>query len=195
MWSFCQRKFYHSYATVVSQRYPTLDCQQCWLLFQNNFRCLADVWVCSEHLYRPLSISVPQSVSLSCASLKCNHPVYIGLWSTEFVSLQGQWVGMPFTFHPYLMQTTSVNSCLFSTYPITLIGKADSQEDALFPLLLLWLVMTLGLVPLILIVHYGYFSILHSSLVIFCFSCFWYIAGLRVCTQDRVFGCKFFLLV
>jgi len=39
---------------------------------------------------------------------------------------------MPFTFHPYLTQTASVNSCLFSAYPISLIGKADSQEDAPF---------------------------------------------------------------
>ena len=39
---------------------------------------------------------------------------------------------MPFTFHPYLMQITSVNSCLFSAYPIALIGKTDSQEDAPF---------------------------------------------------------------
>ena len=30
------------------------------------------------------------------------------------------------------MQTASVNSCLFSAYPIALIGKADSQEDAPF---------------------------------------------------------------
>jgi len=44
----------------------------------------------------------------------------------------------PFTFHPYLMQIASVNSCLFSAYPIALISKADSQEDApFFPLLLL----------------------------------------------------------
>jgi len=42
---------------------------------------------------------------------------------------KAQWVGMPFTFHPYLMQTASVNYCLFSAYPITLIDKADSQED------------------------------------------------------------------
>ena len=39
---------------------------------------------------------------------------------------------MPFTFHWYLMQTASVNSCLCSVYPIALIDKADSQEDAPF---------------------------------------------------------------
>jgi len=41
-------------------------------------------------------------------------------------------MGMSFTFYPYLMQTASVNSCLFGAYPITLIGKAESQEDAPF---------------------------------------------------------------
>jgi len=30
------------------------------------------------------------------------------------------------------MQTASVNSCLFSAYLVTLIGKADSQEDPPF---------------------------------------------------------------
>jgi len=30
------------------------------------------------------------------------------------------------------IQIASVNSCLFSAYPIALIGKADSQEDAPF---------------------------------------------------------------
>ena len=39
---------------------------------------------------------------------------------------------MPFTFHAYLMQIASVNSCLFSAYLIALIGKADSQEDGPF---------------------------------------------------------------
>jgi len=39
---------------------------------------------------------------------------------------------MPFTFHPYLTQIASVNSCLFGAYPTALIGKADSQEDAPF---------------------------------------------------------------
>jgi len=37
-----------------------------------------------------------------------------------------------YDFHSYLIQTASVNSCLFSAYPLALTGKADSQEDALF---------------------------------------------------------------
>ena len=39
---------------------------------------------------------------------------------------------MPFTFHLYLLQTASMNSCLFSAYPTALMGKIDSQEDAPF---------------------------------------------------------------
>ena len=87
---------------------------------------------------------------LSCSSLKCSYPVCMRLWSTEFVSPQAQWVGMSFTFHPHLIKTTCVNSCLFSAYPISLIGKADSQEDA--PLLF-WVVVAQGSVSLI--VHHG----------------------------------------
>ena len=32
----------------------------------------------------------------------------------------------------HVLQILSMNSCLFSTYPIALTGKADSQEDAHF---------------------------------------------------------------
>ena len=168
-WSLCQRKFSHSYSTVLSQKYPTLHCQQFWLFFRDHFRWLAEVWVRCEHPYRPLSLSVSQSLSLSCASLKCSHLVYMRLWSTECVSPQAQWVGMLFTFHPYLMQTASVNSCLFSTYPIALIGKADSQEDAPFPLLLLWVFVTQGSFLFLPKVHHGCFCIFHFSLVVLFF--------------------------
>ena len=63
----------------------------------------------------------------------------------------------------------------------------------LFPLLLLWVDLTQRSVPLI--VHRGYFGILCSSLIIFCFSCVWYIASLRGYNQDWVFDCRFCLLV
>jgi len=46
---------------------------------------LAKVWVQSEHPYRPLSSSVRQSLSLSCASLKCIPSVYI--WGCDPQSL------------------------------------------------------------------------------------------------------------
>jgi len=192
-WSLCQRKFSHSYSTVLSQKYPTLHCQQFWLFFRDHFRWLAEVWVRCEHPYRPLSLSVSQSLSLSCASLKCSHLVYMRLWSTECVSPQAQWVGMLFTFHPYLMQTASVNSCLFSTYPIALISKADSQEDAPF-----------SIAPFMSCCDSEVsssdsssrlFRYLRSSLVVFCFLCVWWTAGPRGCNQDRVLESRFWLLV
>jgi len=51
------RKFSHSYSTVLSQRYPTLHCQQCWLFFHSHSHWLVEVWIRSEHLCRPLSTS------------------------------------------------------------------------------------------------------------------------------------------
>jgi len=48
---------------------------------------------------------------------------------------------IPFTFHPYLMQMASMNFCLFSAYLMALISKVDSLEDALFPWLLLYVVV------------------------------------------------------
>jgi len=78
-------KFCHSYSIALSQIYPTLHCHQCWLFFQSHFHWLAEVWVWSEHLCRPLSLSVPQSLSLSCVSLKCSQPVYI--WGCDPQSL------------------------------------------------------------------------------------------------------------
>ena len=66
----------------------------CWLFFHNHFRWLAEVWVRSEHPYKPLSLSVPQSLSLSCASSKCNHPVCIWSFYPQTLSLNkhSRWV-------------------------------------------------------------------------------------------------------
>ena len=134
VWSSCQRNFSHSYSTILSQRYPTLHCQQCWIFFHSQFQWLVEVWVRSEHPNRPLSLSVPQNLSLNCASLKCNHLVCIWDYDPQSLTLTSTVGG--YAFHlpsdPYLMQTASMNSCLFTAYPITLIGKADSQEDAPF---------------------------------------------------------------
>ena len=85
VWSLCQRKFSHSYSTVLSQIYPTLHCQQYWFFFHSRFWWLAEVWFWSEHLYRPLSLSVPEILSLSCASLKCSYPFCI--WDCDPQSL------------------------------------------------------------------------------------------------------------
>ena len=68
------------------------------------------------------------------------------------------------------MQTALVNSCLFGAYPIVLIGKADSQEDAPF-----------SIAPFMSCCDSGVISakksssqmFLHFSLVVFCFSCVW----------------------
>ena len=120
-----------------------------------------------------------------------NQFTYMRLWSTEFVSPQAQWVGMLFTFHPYLMQTASMNSCLFSAYPIALISKADSQEDAPFSIALFMSCCDSGVSS----PKSSSLMFLHFSLAVFCFSCVWQIAGLRGYSQDRVFECRFWLLV
>ena len=117
--SLCQIKFFHSYSTVFTQRYPTLCWQQCWLFFQSHFCWLAEVWVRCEHLYRPLSLSVPKShwdlphwsVNTQLIYEAVIHRICL------YTSTVG---GMLFTFHPYLMQMAFVNSCLFSAYPIAL---------------------------------------------------------------------------
>ena len=78
--SLCQRMFSDSYSTVLSQKYPTLLCQQYLIFFLNRFHWLAlgrrvgSIWT---SLQTSLIKSVPQSLSLSCASLTCNRPVYI----------------------------------------------------------------------------------------------------------------------
>ena len=59
---------------------PTLHCQQCWLFLHSHSHWLAEVWVRSEHLYR-LHLCL-KNLSMSCASLKCGHPVYI--WGYEY---------------------------------------------------------------------------------------------------------------
>jgi len=87
---------------------------------------------CGFGLNIPLSLSVPKSLSVSCASLKCSHLVCIWGCDPQSLSLHkhSEWVCLSPSID--LMQIASVNSCLFSAYPIALIGKADSQEDAPF---------------------------------------------------------------
>jgi len=91
------------------------------------------------------------------------------------------------------MQMASMNSCLFSVYPIALIGKADSHEDALFQLLLLYDVVSQDSVPLKILFwqlqHFPFFSChtLLSVVLVYCWS-----KGLY---SRSVFGCRFGLLV
>jgi len=80
------------------------------------------------------------------------------------------------------MQMASMNSHLFSAYLIILIGKSDSQEDTPFSIAPLISCCDSGVGSSTSSLH-GYFGILRSS-VVFSFSCFWYIAGLRGCVQD-----------
>ena len=106
------------------------DIQPCTVSFHSHFQWLIEVWVLFQHPYRPLSLSVPQSLSLSCASLKCNHLVC--LWGCDPQSLSlhkhSEWACLSPSIH--ISCRLHLNSCLFSAYPIALIGKADSQEDA-----------------------------------------------------------------
>jgi len=133
VWPLCQRTFTHSCSTVFSQKNPTLHCQMHCLFFQIRFHWLADVWVLSERLYRShyLSLRVSHWV-MPHWSVTAWHPVCIPGCDPQSFFPQAQWVGMPFTFHPYLTQMASKNSCLFSVYPIALIGRAESREDATF---------------------------------------------------------------
>ena len=110
VWSLCQRMFSHSYCTVYSCRNIQCCIVTCTDFFSNSFSVIGRSVVLSEHLCRPVSWSVPQSLSLSCASLKCNHPIFI--WgSRNTVS------GVTLIFHPFLRQMASLNSCLFSAGP------------------------------------------------------------------------------
>ena len=129
------------------------------------------MWVRSEHPYKPLSLSVPQSHSLSCASLKCSHLVCI--WGCDpqnlYLHKHSEWLCLSPSIH--IMQIASVNYCLFSAYPIALIGKADSQQDAPF-----------SIAPFISCCDSGVISaksssqmFSHFSLVVFCFLCVWWV--------------------
>jgi len=73
------------------------------------------------------------------------------------------------------------------------LARLTTKKMPLFPLLLLWAVVTWGLVPLNsssrLFWHFAFFSCHILFFVV------WYIVGLRGCNQDWVFDCRFCLLV
>ena len=143
MWSFCQRKFSHSYSTVLSQRYPTLHCQQCWLFFDNHFHWLVEVWVWSKHPYRPLSLSVPQSLSLSCASLKCSHLVCIWGCDPQNLSLHkhSEWVCLSPSIH--ISCRSHLWILVYSVHIQSLwLARLAAKKMPLFTLLLLLVVVT-----------------------------------------------------
>jgi len=142
VWSW---KFSHSYSTVLSQRYPTLHCQQCWLSFHSHFHWLAEVWVQSKHPCKPLSLSVPQSLPLSCASLKCSHPVDIWGCDPPSSSLHkhSEWVCLSPSIHISCRWHLWILVCLVHIQPLWL-ARLTAKKMPLFPLLLLWVVVTQG---------------------------------------------------
>ena len=148
MWSLCQRKFSHSYSTVLSQRYLTLHCQQCWLFFDSHFHWLVEVWVRSEHPCRPLSLSVPQSLSLYCASLKCNHLVCIWGCDPQILSIRKHsgWVCLS----PFIHISCRLHLWIlvYSVHIQSLwLARLTAKKMLHFPLLLLWVVVTQGSLP------------------------------------------------
>jgi len=146
-----------------------------WLFFQIRFHWLAEVLVRYEHLHRPLSLTVLQSLSLSCASLKCNHLLCIWGCDPQSLSLHkhSEWVCLPPSIHVSCRQHRWILICLVHIQSLWL-ARLTAKKISLFPLLLVWAVVNQGPVPLI--AHVG---ILRSSLVVFCFSCVWWISGLR----------------
>jgi len=87
------------------------------------------------------------------------------------------------------MQIASVNSVLFSAYPIILIDKADSQENAPFFIAPSMscdsgIISTKSSLRMFFILLFLYF-----------FLCVWWTAGPRGCSQDQAFECRFRLLV
>ena len=151
---------------------PTLQCQQCWLFFHSHFHWLVEGWVRSEHPYKPLSLSVPQSLSLSCASLKCNHLVCIWGCDPQSVSLHknSEWVCLSRSIHISCRLHRWTLVCLVHIQSLWLAGLT-AKKMTLFPLLILWVVVTQGSFPPK--GYHGCFCIFYFSLVVFCFSCVW----------------------
>ena len=142
------KEFSHSYSTVLLQRYPALHCQQCWLFFDNHFHWLVEVWVRSEHPYRPLSLSVPQSLSLICTSLKCNHLVCICGCDPQNLSLHkpSEWVCVSPSVH--ISCRLHLWILVYSVHIQSLwLARLTAKKMPLFLLLLLWIVVTQGSFP------------------------------------------------
>ena len=194
MWSLCQKKFSHSYSIVLSQRYPTLHCQQCWLFFDNHFHWLVEVWVRPKHPYRPLSLSVPLSLSLSCASLKCSHLVCIWGCVPQNLSLHkhSEWVCLSPSIH--ISCSLHLWILVYSVHIHSLwLARLTAKKMPLFPLLLLLVVVTQGsFLPK---VQNGCFCIFNFSLVAICFLCVWWTAGPSGCSRDQAFWLFCFLLL
>jgi len=169
--------FSHSYSTVLLQKYPTLHCQQYWLFFQNRFHWLAECWF-YLNISTDLSLSVPPSLSLSCASLcvttQFTYEAVICRVCLSTSTVGGYALHLPSISHVDGIQW--IPDCLVHIQSFSLV-RMIAKKMPLFPLLLLYVVVTQQSVPQI--VYYGIFGILCSSLVIVCFLWLWYIVGLK----------------
>jgi len=162
VWSLCQRKFSHSYATVLSQRYPTLHCIVNSVNF--SFKVVFVDWQeCSFGLNISTDLSqylcLRLSLSLGRASLKCSNPVYIWGCDPHSLSLHKHsgWVCLSPSIHTSCRQHPWILVCLVHNKSLWLAR------------LLLWVVVTQGSVSLI--VHCSYVGILHFLLSYSLFMC------------------------
>ena len=137
--------------------------------FDNHFHWLVEVWVRSEHLYRPLSLSVPQSLSLSCASLMCSHLVCIWGCDPQNLSLHkhSEWICLSPSIH--ISCRLHLWILVYSVHIQSIwLARLTAKKMPLVPLLLLLVVVTQGsFLPK---VHNGFFCIFHFSLVAICFA-------------------------
>ena len=148
---------------------PCLHCQQCWLFFDIHFQWLVEVWFLSEHPYRLISLSVPLSLSLSCASLKCNHLVCIWGCDPQSLSFQkhSEWVCLSPSIH--ISCRLHLWILVYSVHIQSLwLAKLTAKKMPLFLLLRLWVVVTQGSFPAK--VHRGCFWIFLLLYSVFCVS-------------------------
>jgi len=167
----------------------TLHYQHCRLFFQNQFHWLAEVQVQSEHLYIPPWLCLKVSywvVPLWNVTSQFTYEAVI-----HRLCLSTGTVGR-YAFHlPSVSHADGIHEifvCLVHIQSLWL-AKLTAKKMPLFPLVLLWVIVTQGWVPLI--VHMAVSAFCVLLLTYFCFSCVWYIAGLRGYIQDQVFNCKF----
>jgi len=106
----------------------------------NSSHCFEEQWVLFEHLSRPLSLVVPESLLLNCASFMCIYPVYIlgcELWSTEFFSPKAQQVDVPLPFsHTISHADGTPKFCLFKAVVLNFFNTATPENllDCIYPL-------------------------------------------------------------
>jgi len=150
------------------------------------------VWVRSEHPYRPLSLSVPQSLSLSCVSLKCSHLVCIWGCDPQNLSLHkhSEWV----CFSPsiYISCRLHLWCLVYSVHIQSLwLTRLTAKMMPFFNCSFLLVVVIQGLFPPK--VHHGCFCIFLLSYSVFCVSGELLVWGVVVKIElfSVDFGCEF----